>query len=60
MSSSRATSHRAFGLTRVHVGGEVPMIADVAAEVVHRERLDLGGPVWVTVPTGCLDVYPAG
>ena len=44
---------------RVHVSGELPIIAEVTPAAVASMRLDDGGPVFVAVKAVEVEVYAA-
>lgn len=44
---------------RVHIGGELSIVAEVTPAAAAELRLNDGGPVWATVKATAVDVYPA-
>ncbi len=44
---------------RVHVGGDLPIVAEVTPAAVAALRLGEGGPVFVSVKALAVEVYPA-
>jgi len=44
---------------RIHIGGPVPLVAEVTPAAVAALKLDEGGPVWVSVKATEVLVYGA-
>jgi molybdate transport system ATP-binding protein len=44
---------------RVHIGGPVPVVAEVTAAALHDLSISLGDRLWVSIKATEIDVYPA-